>query len=126
MLLDEVQRQIRIAPAELRQHFGQHEGGNRRNDPEPEFAGQRLVLTAGQLDERLNILQAQACLRCDLLADGGDRNVAVRAVDELGVEQGLEFADGVGECGLRHERRFGGTAEMAVLGEGDKVAQLLR
>jgi hypothetical protein len=52
---------------------------------------QRLAGRTGRLDERADVLQAQASLDGDFAAGGGDCNTAIGPVDELHLEQRLEI-----------------------------------
>src|SRR5690606_1176439 len=77
------------------------------------------------LGERRELAHATLRTRRDLPPGRGDRDLAVRAVDQVGAEERLELADRDAERGLRYVARRRRLAEMAVLGERDEIAKLL-
>jgi hypothetical protein len=90
-----------------------------------QFAGQRLALAPGHLDQAFDVPQAQPRLRCHLLAHCRNRYAAVGAVHELHLEERLQLLDRVAERRLRDEAGFCRAAEVLRLGQCDEVTQLL-
>ena len=83
--------------------MGQQERRNCWNHTQPEVAGQRLASFRREVDELLHIAQHEASLRRNLLSLGRDRDTSLGTVDQLRIEGGLEFLDGIAECRLRYE-----------------------
>ncbi len=53
----------------------------------------------------------------------GELDGAAGAVDQPGVEAGLELRDRLADAGLRHAQPFGGSAEAARVGNGSEDHQ---
>jgi hypothetical protein len=60
------------------------------------------------------------------LAMGGQADAAAVPVDQVTAEAGFQCLDAAAQGRLAEVYGFGGTGEMAVFGEGDKVAELAK
>ena len=80
---------------EFWQNAWQQERRDRRDNAKAQIPGQRLPALRRHIHQLFNIAKHQSCLRCDVLAGGGDRDLPVRPVDQLRVEYSLEFLDGI-------------------------------
>ena len=70
------------------------------------MTGVRIFLLAGSLDKRFNIANNQFRLCCDILTSGRDRNLAIRPVHKLRIQQTLQILEG--SYDRRHIRRQNG------------------
>src|SRR5690606_21195111 len=123
LVQEELQAGKRLA--QRRQHARQKERRDRRDHAEVERPLERPVLAPRGLGERGELPQAALRTRRDLAAGRGDRDLAVRAVDQVRAEQRLELAYRDAERRLGHVAGCRRASEMAVLGESDEIAQLL-
>ena len=124
LLLAQVELQPRVRRQQRRHESGQQERRHGRDHAQVETPGQRLLRVTGCLDEGLGIAQHQARQRGQFLALRGDGDLLPCAIEELHVEQVLEFADGDREGGLGDEARLGRPAEMGLLDQREEVTQL--
>ena len=78
-----------------------------------------------QLDDLLARLEDAARALDDLLAGGGQRDALRRALDELHAEVFLELLELRRQRRLAHEAALGRAPEVARVGHGDQVSQVL-
>jgi hypothetical protein len=82
-------------------------------------------VTFGQFDDFLAGLEDAPGAFDDLLARRGERDPLGRAFDQLDAQVALELLELRGERRLADETALGGTAEVARVGHGDEVTQVL-
>ena len=82
-------------------------------------------MALGELDDLLARLDDAARALDDFLAGGGQRHALGRALDELHAEVFLELLELRRQRRLADEAALGRAAEVARVGEGDEVAQVL-
>ena len=117
--------EVGIGRAHAREQFGQQKRGDGRDDAEAKVAGQGLTLGLRHGGERLGVGEHGAGLGDNLLAQGGESNHAAGALDERGVEDGLEFAKARRQGRLSDKTLFGRASEMAMLVERHQILKLL-
>ncbi len=122
LVLVQIKFQIRVGLAQLRQDTRQKKRRNSRNNAEPQAARERCAALSGNLHQVLELAQADARLRGHLPAHGRDRDLPVRAIDELRTQHRLQVLYRGAESGLRDETICGRFAEMGVILERCEIA----
>lgn len=124
VLLDH-QPDARITVVVRAQHVRQEPGAQARRGAEADPA-------AAQLDQLLHLVAGGVGVREDApgqrqerLTGVGQGDVPPRAQEEVGAQLPLQGPDLLGEGGLRHVHHLGGPGEVAGLGDGHEVVELL-
>jgi hypothetical protein len=99
---------------------------DRRDYPEPERSGQRLLRVASQPDQFLGVDQQALGARRYLFPQGRQHHVAMAALEQRDAQPCLELLDPSAQGRLRDGTTFGSTAEMALLGQRAQKAELLK
>ena len=115
-----------MLPPELGQQRRQQERCDSRNNAQPQRSRERTPALPGHLDETLDVTQAEPGLRLEILAEGSDRYLPFRSVDQLYVENRFELANRSTECRLGNEANCRRAAEVSFLTQGDKIPQLFQ
>ena len=76
-------------------------------------------------NDALDIAQRKPGLCRDLLTYRRNRYLAIGAINELRIKNGLEFFYRIAECGLRYKGSLGRTTEMPLLDKCNEIPQLL-
>jgi CheY-like chemotaxis protein len=92
------------------------------SDAQPRARGVACV-ARGELGE-IRLVQHPACLDEQGLTRLGERDAAVRAVEETDAELGFELADLLADGGLGDVQALGGVPEVQLLGDRDEVPQM--
>jgi hypothetical protein len=116
--------QIRKALLQRRQDLRQHVRRKRRDDAEPQPAGQRARAMAGVLGEIVRRRQHASRPARNLQPCLGQHDVVPAPLDQVDAEFPLKLADLHRERRLRHGAGFGSLAEVPALCEGGQIPQL--
>ncbi len=124
LVLPQHQPQLRISPADVGQEPRKKKRPDRRDHPEGELTGQRQGCPRTHLDERLGLLEKMARPLGDLETGRCDEDGPLRALGQRDAEHGFEFPDANAERRLGHPACIRRPSEMAVIRQGDEIAQL--
>ncbi len=124
LFLDQQQLEAWEPRTNLRNHVRQQVRPEGREDAEPDRARFRIDRAPRDRADLLDLVEHLACALRDLAADLGQQHLARSALDQGHAEFLLELANLGRQGRLAHATRFRGTAEMAVLGERDEIAQV--
>ena len=120
-LLRQDQAQLRILALEGHQQQGDEVGAEGGDGADAQGAVQRVLMGAGDPLDGLHLLLQQAGMVKDGLADGGDLDRAVGALEQDHPQFLLQFLDLAAQGRLADEAVLGGLAEVAGIGNGQDV-----
>ena len=124
LFLHDARLQVLVLGPQARQEIRQKVRGDRGDHPDGQRAVEHAVgaLCAG--DESVGCFERGFCEGEQLLAGGGDDDLARRALDELDAQPALERDEGLRQRRLRDTELGRGGAEVLVLRDRDEGAQL--
>src|SRR5690606_18081321 len=112
------------ALAQARQTGRQRGGADGREQAEPDGAGFGILAAAGDLRQLVHVGQDLAGALDDLAPDRGQHDLARGALEQRHPEFLLQLPDLRRQRRLADEAGLGRPAEVAVLGQGDEVAEV--
>ena len=121
----DLQRHLRRALVERGNQIGQQVRRHGVDDAEPEHADQLVAPGQRNVADACRLLEHLLRLLDDALADRGDADLGLAALEELRAELLLELLDGDRQRGLAHEAALRSAAEALLLRDRDQVAQLV-
>ena len=97
--------------------------GDARHEGQAQLPGPAGRCRLRHTRQLLGLGQQAAHARQQRCTSGAQRHAALRALEQFGTEFALEPLDGQAQWRLRHVQPLRGTAEVQLLGHGDKLAQ---